>query len=104
MGVRLAPSSVWEILRRHGFDPSPNRAGPSWSEFLRVQATTMLACDFFHVDTVMLRRFYVLFFIELDRQEGCISLESRQTRWGRSPSKPATCPRFWSDERMRSGS
>ena len=66
MGVRLAPSSVWEILRRHGIDPAPKRTDPSWSEFLRVQATTMLACDFFHVDTVMLRRLYVLFFIELD--------------------------------------
>jgi putative transposase len=66
MGVRLAPSSVWEILRRHGFEPSPRRSGPTWSEFLRVQATTMLACDFFTVDTVLLRRLYVLFFIDID--------------------------------------
>ena len=66
MGVRLAPSSVWEILRRHGIDPAPLRAGPSWSEFLRAQATSLLACDFFHVDTVLLRRLYVLYFIELD--------------------------------------
>jgi transposase InsO family protein len=66
MGVRLAPSSVWEILRRYGIDPAPNRLGPSWSEFLKAQATTMVACDFFHVDTVLLRRLYVLFFIELD--------------------------------------
>jgi transposase InsO family protein len=66
MGVRLAPSSVWEILRRHGVAPSPRRSGPTWSEFLQAQATTMLACDFFTVDTVLLRRLYVLFFIELD--------------------------------------
>jgi transposase InsO family protein len=66
MGVGLAPSSVWAILRRRGIEPSPKRTGPSGSEFLRVQATSMLACDFFHVDTVLLRRFYVLFFIELD--------------------------------------
>jgi hypothetical protein len=39
---------------------------PTWSEFLKVQANSMLACDFFHVDTVLLRRFYVLFFVELD--------------------------------------
>ena len=63
-GVRLAPSSVWAILRRHGIEPAPRRAGPTWSEFLRAQATTMLACDFFTVDT--LRRLYVLFFIEID--------------------------------------
>ena len=66
MGVVLAPSSVWAILRRHGVDPSPMRRGPTWSEFLRSQASSMLACDFFSVDTVLLKRLYVLFFIELD--------------------------------------
>ena len=65
-GFRLAPSSVWAILHRHGIDPTPRRSGPTWSEFLRTQAATMLACDFFTVDTVLLRRLYVLFFIELD--------------------------------------
>ena len=66
MGVVLAPSSVSAILRRHGVEPSPRRSGPTWAEFLRAQATTMLACDFFHVDTVLMRQLYVLFFIELD--------------------------------------
>jgi len=66
MGVTLAPSSVWGILRHHGIDPSPRRAGPTWAQFLRSQASSMLACDFFTVDTVLLRHLYVLFFIELD--------------------------------------
>jgi putative transposase len=66
MGIVLAPSSVWAILRRHNIDPSPMRTGPSWKEFLQYQASSMLACDFFTVDTVLLRRIYVLFFIELD--------------------------------------
>ncbi len=66
MGIVVAPSSVWEILRRRGIDPSPTRTGPTWSEFLGTQATSMLACDFFTVDTVLLKRLYVLFFIELD--------------------------------------
>jgi len=66
MGIRLAPSSVWAILRRHGVDPTSGRTGPSWAEFLRSQATSMLACDFFTVDTVLLHRLYVLFFVELD--------------------------------------
>ena len=66
MGVILAPSSVWTILRRHGVDPSPMRSGPTWAEFLCSQASSMLACDFFSVDTVLLKRLYVLFFIELD--------------------------------------
>ena len=66
MGVALAPSSVWAILHRHNVDPSPMRTGPSWKEFLRSQASSALACDFFTVDTVLLKRLYVLFFIELD--------------------------------------
>jgi len=64
MGIRLAPSSVWAILKRHGIEPSPKRSGPAWGEFLRAQAATLLACDFFTVDTVLLRRLYVLFFVE----------------------------------------
>ena len=65
MGVKVAPSSVWEILRRHGIEPVPRRSGPTWAEFLRAQAQVMLACDFFTVDTVLLQRLYVLFFIEV---------------------------------------
>jgi putative transposase len=42
------------------------RRGPGWTEFLRSQARSALACDFFTVDTVLLKRLYVLFFIELD--------------------------------------
>ena len=66
MGVALAPSSVWAILDRHNVDPSPMRTGPSWNEFLRSQASSALACDFITIDTVLLKRLYVLFFIELD--------------------------------------
>jgi putative transposase len=69
MGVVLAPSSVWAILRRHGIDPLPNRTGPSWTEFLRTQSSSMLACDFFTVDTVLLHRLYVLFFIEIETRQ-----------------------------------
>jgi transposase InsO family protein len=69
MGARLAGSSVWAILKRHGVDPSPRRSGVSWNEFLRAQATTMLATDFFTVDTILLKRLYVLFFIELDTRK-----------------------------------
>jgi putative transposase len=46
MGIRLAASSGWAILRRHGIEPTPRRSGPTWAEFLRAQAGTMLACDF----------------------------------------------------------
>jgi len=71
--MNLAPASVWNILQRHHLDPSPDRTGPTWREFLKAQATTMLACDFFTVDTVLLRRLYVLFFIELDTRKGFVT-------------------------------
>jgi hypothetical protein len=66
MGIVIAASSVWAILKRHGVDPSPRRSGPTWAEFLSAQAKGLMACDFFHVDTVLLRRLYVLVFIHHD--------------------------------------
>ena len=62
--MTVAPSTVWEILRAAGIDPAPRRAGPTWRQFLRAQAAGILAVDFLHVDTVLLRRLYVLVFIE----------------------------------------
>jgi transposase InsO family protein len=56
---------VRNILRRQGIAPAPRRRGPSWRAFIRQQAESMIACDFFTVETVSLRRIYVLFFIEL---------------------------------------
>src|ERR1035441_1461259 len=64
LGVTVAPSTVWEILRAAGIDPAPRRSGPSWRQFLAAQAAGIVAVDFLHVDTVLLRRLYVLVFIE----------------------------------------
>ena len=64
LGRKLAPSTVWQILKDAGIDPAPTRSGETWRAFLEVQAKTILATDFFHADTVFLRRLYVLFFIE----------------------------------------
>jgi putative transposase len=66
LGARVAASTVWSILRQAGVDPSPTRRGPSWREFLHAQAKHVIACDFFTIDTIVLHRLYVLFFIELD--------------------------------------
>jgi putative transposase len=65
LGYRVAAASVWNILCKAGLDPAPRRTVPSWREFCRAQATTMLACDFFTVDTVLLRRIYVFFVLEV---------------------------------------
>jgi putative transposase len=68
LGLTVSATSVRNVLRRHRVGPAPRRSGPSWSDFLRAQAAGTLACDFFHVDTVMLRRIYVLFFLDLERR------------------------------------
>lgn len=65
LGIAVAPSTVWAILKEHRFEPAPRRSGLSWSDFLRRQASGIVACDFLTVDTVFLRRLYVLFFIEI---------------------------------------
>jgi len=65
LGLRVSATSVRQILRREGLGPAGERGGLSWHEFLRTHAHTMISCDFFTVDTLWLRRLYVLFFIEL---------------------------------------
>jgi putative transposase len=65
VGIKLAASTVWTILRAGGIEPAPNRSETSWADFLRQQAASILECDFLTVDTLFLKRFYVLFFIEL---------------------------------------
>jgi transposase len=65
LGVRIAASTVWTILRQAGIDPVPRRSSETWREFLRAQASGIVACDFFTVDTVLFRRVYVLVFVEL---------------------------------------
>jgi hypothetical protein len=68
LGATVPATAVRKVLRRHRLGPAPRTTGPSWSEFLGAQAAGTIACDFFHVDTVTLRRLYVLFFIELDHR------------------------------------
>jgi putative transposase len=59
---------VWAILKAAGLDPAPRRSGPTWQQFLAAQAHAILAIDFAHVDTVFLRRLYVLIVIEHGRR------------------------------------
>jgi transposase len=82
LGVTIAPSTVYEILRAAGIDPAPRRAGPTWRQFLTAQAAGIMAVDFLHVDTVLLKRLYVSVTWN-PTAEGSV---------GRRPSSPARIP------------
>jgi putative transposase len=64
LGVKVAASTAWEILKNAGIDPVPRRTGPTWSQFLRSQADVILACDFFTADLLDGTQAYVLAVIE----------------------------------------
>jgi putative transposase len=65
VGVRVSVTSVAKILRQAGVPPAGARVQLSWREFIRAHAASMIACDFFTVETLWLGRIYVLFFLEL---------------------------------------
>ena len=85
LGIQVSATAIRETLRRHGLDPAPRRTSTTWRSFLLEQAAGILACDFFTVDTVWLKRLYVLFFIELDGSEASMVVKrSRSARLGRA--------------------
>jgi putative transposase len=93
IGYTVSASLVRNLLRHAGLGPAGERVGLSWREFLRAQAQSMLAVDFFTVETIRLQRLYVLFFIELDSRRvylaGCtanpsgawVTQQARQLAW-----------------------
>ena len=64
LGVKVAASTVWEILREAGVDPAPERSSSTWADFLRSQTNALLACDFLETVTANSTRMYVLAVIE----------------------------------------
>jgi transposase InsO family protein len=81
LGIAVSASSVRNILVKAGLPPAPRRDAQSWRNFLRAQGESILACDFFTVDTVWLRRLYVLVFL---------SIGSRRVEYLAISSKPDT--------------
>jgi putative transposase len=64
LGVKVAPSTVWEILKDAGIDPAPERSATTWAAFLHSQAEALLACDFFETVPLSGTRLYVFAVIE----------------------------------------
>jgi hypothetical protein len=64
LGIKAAPSTVWEIPKQHGIEPAPERDRQTWAEFLRGQAHAIMACDFFTVTTLNGATLYVFAVIE----------------------------------------
>jgi putative transposase len=63
LGFRVSGTSIRRLLAQAKLEPAPRRSGPSWREFLHAQAASIVACDFFTVESLFLRRYYALFFI-----------------------------------------
>ena len=67
LGHNVGASTVWKILKNNGSDAAPQRSTVTWTQFLRSQAA--IACDFASVDTALMRRYYLLFFIDITTRE-----------------------------------
>jgi putative transposase len=64
LGRKVSPAAVWAILKRAEFDPAPQRSDLTWAQFLNAQASGILACDFFSVETITLARLYCFAVVE----------------------------------------
>jgi putative transposase len=82
LGIRVSATTVRTILFRHGLGSAPRRGCPTWSEFLRSQASDILATDFFTVETIRLKTIYVPFFIELQtRRVHVVGVTAHPDSW-----------------------
>jgi putative transposase len=90
LGVKIAASTVWEILNKAGMDPAPRRTAPTWSQFLRSQSEAILACDFFTAELLDGTQAYVLAVIEhATRRVRILGVTLHPTGSG-PPSRPGT--------------
>ena len=111
LGITVSATTVRKVLRGAGLGPVGTRGGLTWREFVRTHAHTMVAVDFFTVETVWLQRLYVLFFIELGSRRVCVAgctrnpnaqwvtQQARQCAW--SLAEPSEPPRLLIRDRDR---
>jgi putative transposase len=90
LGVKVAASTVWEILKASGIDPAGRRNGPTWSQFLRSQGGAILASDFFTADLLDGTQAYVLAVIEHASRRIASSGSLSIPPGNGPPSRPAT--------------
>lgn len=89
--VKVSATTIATVLRHSGLGPAPRR-GPTWSEFLRQQATGILACHFLTVETITLKTLYVLVWIELGTRKVHLGGATANPDRPGSPSRPGTWP------------
>ena len=104
VGVGVSATTVAKILRQAGVSPAGARAQLGWREFLRAHAESIIACDFFTVDTVWLGRLYVLFFLELSSRRVHVAGCTANPDGGWITQQPASLPGQSPSERHRPGS
>lgn len=93
LGHTVAATTIRSVLLRAGIPPAPRRSGLSWKQFLRAHAESLIAADFFSVDTIFFKRLYVLFFVHMSTRqilaasctaepnEAWVTQQARQLTW-----------------------